>query len=69
MVTFVATWISAFSTEKMEDGDAERDRTPLAVGGEFGETCIAGCRKKFDVVGELSGEGSSKTISSSGSKT
>lgn len=68
MVTFFATWISAFSTEKMEDGDSERDLELPAV-GESGETCIAGCRRRFDAIGELSGEGNSRTRSSSGSKT
>lgn len=36
-VIFLATWISAFSTEKMEDGEEERDLL-LWVGGVFGET-------------------------------
>lgn len=39
MVIFFATWISAFSTEKMDDGDGERVLLfPLLVGGESGET-------------------------------
>lgn len=43
MVTFFATWISAFSTEKMDDGDGERVLLLrllflLLVGGESGET-------------------------------
>lgn len=37
MVTFFATWISAFSTEKIDDGEGERDLEWL-VGGELGET-------------------------------
>lgn len=42
MVTFFATWISAFSTEKMDDGDGERVLLLLLlflllVGGESGE--------------------------------
>lgn len=36
-VIFLATWISAFSTEKIEDGEEERDLL-LWVGGVFGET-------------------------------
>lgn len=36
-VIFFAVWISACSTEKMDDGEAERDLI-LAVGGVFGET-------------------------------
>jgi hypothetical protein len=36
-VIFLATWISAFSTEKIEDGDEERDLL-FWVGGVFGET-------------------------------
>lgn len=36
-VTFLATWISAFSTEKMDEGEGERV-LGLVVGGELGET-------------------------------
>jgi hypothetical protein len=36
-VIFFAIWISAFSTEKIDDGDAERDLI-LVVGGVLGET-------------------------------
>lgn len=43
MVTFFATWISAFSTEKIDDGEGERDLEWL-VGGLLGETWMAGCK-------------------------
>ena len=36
-VIFFATWTSAFSTEKMDEGDAERERC-LLVAGVSGET-------------------------------
>jgi hypothetical protein len=36
-VIFLAIWISAFSTEKIDDGEDERDRI-LVVGGVLGET-------------------------------
>lgn len=37
-VIFLAIWISAFSTEKIDDGEDERDRMLVVVGGVLGET-------------------------------
>lgn len=38
IVTFLATWTSAFSTEKIDDGEDERDLEFLLTGGESGAT-------------------------------
>lgn len=60
--------MSASSTEKIDEGEVERDLE--VVGGCFGQTYTDGCRKVLDdsCGGESEG-GSSRTICSSGSKT
>jgi hypothetical protein len=66
-VTFFATWMSASSTENIEEGEVDRD---LVVGLGFGETYTDGCKNILDASwGGESGDGSSNTSCSSGSNT
>jgi hypothetical protein len=66
-VTFFATWMSASSTENIEEGEVDRD---LTVGLGFGEMYTDGCKNMLDASwGGESGDGSSSTNCSSGSNT
>jgi hypothetical protein len=68
-VTSFATWMSASSTEKTDEGEVERDLELAGCGG-LGQTYIDGCRKVLDAsCGGESDGGSSSTICSSGSNT
>lgn len=67
IVTSLATWISASSTEKTDEGEAERDLELAGCG--LGQTYTDGCKKVLDSSGGESDGGSSRISCSSGSKT